>query len=148
MVWSHIHPALIHFTVGLALLALLRDMKNLSGEATHRERPLPGESFFGEIVVALLLVGVASGWVALAGDSIHQNGGAEIPLGSLHGGMGLLLLAGATGRVLTKEGPEGSRTRKILLGLDLGLLILLLGTVFLGERLVFLQGLGVSGVRL
>ncbi|MGC8500588.1 MAG: hypothetical protein ACP5OS_05335 [Leptospirillia bacterium] len=148
MVWSHIHPALIHFTVGVGLLALLWDMKRLVESSTHRASPLPVESFFGEILVALFLVGVASGWVALTGDSIHQNGGATISLGSLHGGMGLLLLAGATGRVLTNDSPERIRTRKILLGLDLGLFILLLGTAFLGERLVFLQGLGVSGVRL
>ena len=143
MVWSHLHPALIHFTVGFGLFYFLWDLGQLSGK---RPLSLPGERFFGEGIVGLFLVGVASGWVALANDQILQNGGHRIFLGTIHGGMGLLLLAGATGRALSGFRPQRKGVRHFLVGLDLGLLLLLLGTAILGERLVFLQGMGLSGV--
>ncbi len=144
MVWSHLHPALIHFTVGFGLIYLLWDFGKLTGKF---ESTLPGERFFGEGIVGLVLVGVGTGWIALANDRILQNAGHEISLGSIHGGMGLLLLAGITGRVLAGLRPDKLRLRHLFAGLDLGLFLLLLGTALLGERLVFLQGVGLTGVR-
>ena len=144
MVWSHIHPALIHVTLGFGLFYLLWDLGRLTGKVAI---DLPGERFFGEGMVGLFLVGVVTGWIALANDRILQNGGHEIFLGTIHGEMGLILLTGATGRALSGLYPVRIRVRHILVGLDLGLFLLLLGTAILGERLVFLQGVGVSGVR-
>ncbi len=144
MAWSHLHPALIHFTVGLGLLYLLWDLAQLTGRSSGT---LPGERLLGEGAVGLFLVGVATGWIALANDRILQNGGHEIFLGTIHGGMGVMLLAGTTGRVLSGFRPRKARMRQILAGLDLGLFILLLGTALLGERLVFVQGAGLSGVH-
>ena len=144
MGWSHLHPALIHFAVGFGLLYLLWDLAKLTGKSSGT---LPGERHWGEGVVGLFLVGVATGWIALANDRILQNGGPEIFLGTIHGGMGLLLLAGTTGRVLSGFRPQKPRMRHILAGLDLGLFLLLLGTALLGERLVFIQGAGLSGVH-
>ena len=144
MVWSHLHPAVIHFAVGVGLLYFLWDLSQLTKKSSEA---LPGERFFGEVAVGLFLVGVATGWIALANDRILQNAGHDIYLGTIHGGMGLMLLAGTTGRVLSGFHPQKARMRHILAGLDLGLFLLLLGTALLGERLVFLQGAGLSGVH-
>ena len=144
MVWSHLHPAVIHFAVGVGLLYFLWDLSQLTKKSSET---LPGERYLGEGVVALFLVGVATGWIALANDRILQNAGHDIYLGTIHGGMGLMLLAGTTGRVLSGFHPQKARMRHILAGLDLGLFLLLLGTALLGERLVFLQGAGLSGVH-
>ncbi len=144
MAWSHLHPALIHFAVGLGLLYFLWDLAQLAGKSSET---LPGERYLGEGVVGLFLVGVATGWIALANDRILQNAGHDIYLGTIHGGMGLMLLAGTTGRVLSGFRPQKARMRHILAGLDLGLFLLLLGTALLGERLVFIQGAGLPGVH-
>ncbi|MGC8529921.1 MAG: hypothetical protein ACP5OP_06975 [Leptospirillia bacterium] len=144
MVWSHLHPALIHFAAGFGLLYLLWDLAQLTGKSWGT---LPGERHLGEGAVGLFLVGVGTGWIALANDRILQNGGHEIFLGTIHGGMGLALLAGTTGRVLSGFCPQKGRMRHILAGVDLGLFLLLLGTTLLGERLVFIQGAGLSGVH-
>ena len=135
---------MIHFAVGLGLLYFFWDLAQLAGKSSET---LPGERYLGEGVVALFLVGVATGWIALANDRILQNAGHDIYLGTIHGGMGLMLLAGTTGRVLSGFHPQKARMRHILAGLDLGLFLLLLGTALLGERLVFLQGAGLSGVH-
>ena len=76
MVWSHLHPAVIHFAVGVGLLYFLWDLSQLTKKSSEA---LPGERFFGEVAV--------------------------------------------------------------------GLFLLLLGTALLGERLVFIQGAGLSGVQ-
>ena len=144
MAWSHLHPALIHFAVGLGLLYFLWDLGQLAGKSSET---LPGERYLGEGVIGLFLVGVATGWIALANDRILQNAGHDIYLGTIHGGMGLMLLAGTTGRVLSGFRPQKARMRHILAGLDLGLFLLLLGTALLGERLVFIQGAGLPGVH-
>ncbi len=147
MAWSHIHPALIHFVIGLGLLVILWDIRRLVRSPESREDGLP----FGGVLegwLGLVLLGVATGWIALAHDTVLQNGGREIFLGSLHGKMGVFFLGLSTARVLGGSSPRTLRLRRFWAGFDIGLMLLLLGTALLGERLVFHLGLGVSGLTL
>ncbi|MCL4486244.1 MAG: hypothetical protein M1537_07975 [Nitrospirae bacterium] len=147
MAWSHIHPALIHFVVGLGIIVFLWDLVRLSHPPGAREDDGP----FGlalEGVLGIVLLGVATGWIALAHDTVLQNGGREIFLGSLHGKMGVFFLGLSTARVLGGPAPRSLRLRKFWAGIDIGLILLLLGTALLGERLVFHLGLGLSGLTL
>ncbi len=145
MGWSHLHPALIHFVVGIGMVLLIWDINRLhlssgsSGGKGAFERVLEGW-------LGLLLLGVGTGWIALANDTLLQHGGAEIYLGSVHGKMGLLVLGLATARVFGGATPRSRRLRQFWTGLDIGLLLLLSGTALLGEWLVFRLGLGVTGV--
>ena len=53
MVWSHLHPAVIHFAVGVGLLYFLWDLSQLTKKSSEA---LPGERFFGEVAGAGVLV--------------------------------------------------------------------------------------------
>jgi hypothetical protein len=94
----------------------------------------------------LVLLGVGTGWIALAHDIFVQNGGVSIPLGQVHGKMGVFFLILASLRILGGADPPTRRLRKFWIGIDLSLLLLLFGTALLGERLVFHQGLGLSNL--
>ena len=145
MAWSHLHPALIHFVVGLGLLVILWDIRRLLRSPESRG----GDDLtFGGVLegwLGLVLLGVATGWIALAHDRVLQNGGQEIFLGSLHGKMGVFFLGLSTARVLGGASPRRPGLRRFWAGFDIALMLLLLGTALLGERLVFHLGLGLSG---
>lgn len=144
MTWSNLHPALIHFVVGLGLLVILWDIRRLVASPESG-----GDDFtFGGVLegwLGLVLLGVATGWIALAHDRVLQNGGHEIFLGSLHGKMGVFFLGLSTARVLGGTSPRRPGLRRFWAGFDIALMLLLLGTALLGERLVFHLGLGLSG---
>ena len=146
MLWSHFHPALIHVVVGLGFLVLLWDLWRLLRPATAAAQL---EDLFEKVLegwMVLVLLGVATGWLALTHDEIMQHGGRPIGPGEIHGRLGLLILILATVRVLWTPAPRSQRIRQVLAGLDLSLVGLLLGTALLGEWLVFHLGLGLSGV--
>ncbi len=147
MGWSHLHPALVHFVVGLGTILLLWDIKRLRFpyEPARCDRPF---ALISEGWIGLVLLGVGTGWLALATDALLQHGGAEIYLGSVHGKMGILVLGLATARVLGGPAPKPPGLRRFWTGFDIGLLLLLSGTALLGEWLVFRMGLGVSGITL
>ena len=154
MSWSHLHPALIHFVLGFSALILILDMARLARPAgtpllpdPPEESPPPASGRL-EGLVFVLIVGVGSGWVALAHDRIIQNGGRPLPPGGLHEGMGLSLLALATLRTLGEGWATGERRRSLLTGIDLALLILLGSTAFMGEFLVFHKGMGLDSLPL
>ncbi|MEC4682306.1 MAG: hypothetical protein VST70_01300, partial [Nitrospirota bacterium] len=84
--------------------------------------------------------------IALVHDTLVQNGGASIPLGQIHGKMGVFFLFLASLRILGGGNPATLRLRRLWIGVDLALLLLLFGTALLGERLVFHQGLGLSNL--
>ena len=148
MTWSNLHPALIHFVVGLGLLVILWDIRRLVASPESGPDSGRDDFTFGGVLegwLGLVLLGVATGWIALAHDRVLQNGGHEIFLGSLHGKMGVVFLGLSTARVLGEVSPRRPGLRKFWAGFDIALLLLLLGTALLGERLVFHLGLGLSG---
>lgn len=143
--WSHLHPALIHFVIGLGSFVLAWDVWRLQNASASEPETLP----FGlvlEVWGGLLLLGVGTGWIALVHDTLVQNGGASIPLGQIHGKMGVFFLFLASLRILGGGNPATLRLRRLWIGVDLALLLLLFGTALLGERLVFHQGLGLSNL--
>jgi len=141
--WSHLHPAIIHFVVGLVVVVLLWDIRRLrkisSGELVD-----PAFLAILEGGVLLALLGVGTGWIALAHDTIVQHGGIPLPLGQVHGKMGVSLLALTTFRALGGASPGTVRLRRLWMGVDLALLLLLSGTALLGEWLVFHEGMGLD----
>ncbi len=144
MGWSHLHPALIHFVVGLGTILLIWDIRRLrhaTGSYDEgRAFGLAAEGWLG-----ILLLGVGTGWIALANDMLLQHGGAALYMGNVHGKLGILVLGLATARILGGDAPRTHRLRRFWTGLDIGLLLLLLGTALLGEWLVFRMGMGLTG---
>lgn len=146
MFWSHLHPIVVHFVVGLGCVALVRDILQL--RAGKGGFPVSWETGILEGVVVLVLLGVGTGWIALVHDRILQHGGAPFPLGRIHGMTGVLFLGLATIRALGGPLPGNIRTRQVWIGLDLALLFTLLGIALLGEFLVFHEGLGLDDLSL
>jgi uncharacterized membrane protein len=139
--WAHLHPAIIHFVVGLGFVVLIRDILSLRKDPeAGTDSPDPVLEGWG----GLVLLGVGTGWIALAHDTLVQNRGIPIPFGQIHEKMGVFFLALSTLRILGGTQPPTFRRRRFWIGMDLALMILLLGTSLMGEWLVFHEGLGLD----
>lgn len=144
MAWSHLHPALIHLVVGLGTALLVWDLSQLKKEGGGSFKGV--RTNFMEGWLALILLAVGTGWIALTNDRILQFAGKPFGPGEIHGNMGVAVLGLATIRTLGMAAPDSPGFRRLLAGIDGILLGLLLGTALLGEWLVFDKGLGLSGL--
>lgn len=132
---AHMHPIVVHFTLGFALLWLLRENGFLGkGSVTGTEGGIR------ETIFALGLVAVGTGWVALAWDRPRTFPGVFFWPGALHEALGLSAVGALSWRFFGFR-PDARSVFHRPVNLALLLLFLALGAT--GEWLVF--GWGATG---
>lgn len=132
---AHLHPVVVHFTLGFALFWLLRE-NSLWGQ----EIALGMEGRIREGIFVLGLIAIGTGWIALAWDRPRTFPGIFFWPGAVHEALGLCAVGGLSWRFF------GFRTEvrsAFLAGLNLALLLLFLALGATGEWLVF--GWGATG---
>ncbi|WP_179110242.1 hypothetical protein [Leptospirillum ferriphilum] len=132
---AHLHPIVVHFALGFALLWLLRENGSLGKDSG------PGmEGGIREVLFLFGIVAIGTGWVALAWDRPRTFPGRFFWPGALHECLGLLAVGGLSWRFFGF--PEKARSA-FLTRLNLVLLFLYLALGATGEWLVF--GWGATG---
>ena len=132
---SHLHPVVVHFALGFTLLWLLKEQLPLERRGESR-----AEEGIKEAVFISCLLGIGTGWLALAWDWARQFSGQFFWPGAIHETLGILAV-GVLGWHffrLRRETPENRLPRTTFF-----LLVLFLSLGFTGEWLVF--GYGATG---
>lgn len=132
---SHLHPVVVHFALGFSLLWLLKERltEKVADECST-------EGGIRETVFVACLLGIGTGWLALAWDWSRQFSGHFFWPGAIHETLGILAVAGLGWRFFLVR-PETRERRLRRAHMILLLLFLSLGVT--GEWLVF--GYGATG---
>ena len=118
---AHLHPIVVHFTLGFVLLWILRE-NGFLGEKRISEM----EGGIRDVIYAFGLVAIGTGWVALAWDRPRTFPGIFFWPGAVHETLGLLSVGLLSWRFFSF--PEKARSVFLdLLNLALLLLFLSLG---------------------
>ncbi len=136
---AHLHPILVHFALGWSLFWVVRDLLR-----TTRQPDAPIEHFFlPESVLVTGILGIATGWLALAWDDTREFRGHPFWPGAIHEALALLAVGLLGALILKARWFWGLEKRGIHLLMAGILLTILLLTGMTGEWLVF--GWGATG---
>lgn len=132
---SHLHPVVVHFSLGFTLLWLLKERLPLRGRGESW-----AEEGIKEAVFIFCLLGIGTGWLALAWDWARQFSGQFFWPGAIHETLGICAVGilGWHFFLVQRENSENRPPRTHLI-----LLVLFLSLGFTGEWLVF--GYGATG---
>jgi|UniRef100_A0A7C3LR25 uncharacterized membrane protein len=132
---SHLHPVVVHFALGFTLLWLLKEQLPLKGRGGSL-----AEEGIKEAVFLSCLLGIGTGWLALAWDWARQFSGQFFWPGAIHETLGICAVGilGWHFFLARREKGENRFPRTHLI-----LLVLFLSLGFTGEWLVF--GYGATG---
>ena len=136
---AHLHPMLVHFSLGWGLLWVVRDLIRSTG----KNGPETDTPFMGEGTLIAGILGIATGWMALAWDDTREFRGWLFWPGAVHEGLALSAITLLGIRVLGTKRVPVSGKQWLHLGVGGMLLIIFLLTGLTGEWLVF--GWGATG---
>ena len=137
---AHLHPILVHFALGWSLFWVIRDLwlANKSKECSVLSAPFLLE---GTLISGIL--GIASGWLALAWDQTKEFRGIFFWPGAVHEGLAILAVSLIGFRILGNRWFSAQNSSLLRLGMGGTLLFFFLLTGLTGEWLVF--GWGATG---
>ncbi|MHB8422936.1 MAG: hypothetical protein ACYC9S_05720 [Leptospirales bacterium] len=138
MTVAHLHPILVHFALGWGLFWVVRDLWMSS-----KDCPGPAPLFLQEGALIGGILGIASGWLALAWDQTKEFRGIFFWPGAIHEGLAILAVGLIGTRILGDRWFSIPQTRPFRLGMGGTLLLFFFLTGITGEWLVF--GWGATG---